>query len=183
MIVTSLPRSGSTKYCVDLAKRLNLPFYDEIFELEINSNHKQSIHEITLDVVHPKTTAFIQSLDFEQCVINNHEINFFTLEKTDVFLSRRNVQDSVWSYLAYTDKYIKQYTGSSSDDQLHLLVGKYLKRITLFYEYCSVNNKEIIIPDLDFSDSSKFREMYPQFKYKIDKFKETINLPRGLEFA
>ena len=182
MIVTSMPRSGSTKYCIDLATNLNLPLYDEIFEIDVDATHKQTIHETMLDRIHPKTIEFIQSLDFDQCIINNHEINFFTLLHTDVFLSRHNVQDSVWSYIAYTDKYISRILGITCDARLRLLVSRYLKRIILFYEYCIINNKKIVISNLEFTDTSIYRSAYPQFTDQINKFKDTLNLPSGLVF-
>jgi hypothetical protein len=104
MIVTSFPRSGSTYYCMNLAKELGYTFYDEIFESGKMHKNSLGLHEINLDTEYPKTPAYIKSIDLSTAVVNNHEINYFSLERTDIFLSRHNVQDSIWSYLAYSKK-------------------------------------------------------------------------------
>ena len=51
MIVTSIARSGSTKFCLDMAKELNLPLLDEIFELIQGLFRRQ--HKLVF-IVHPK---------------------------------------------------------------------------------------------------------------------------------
>ena len=59
MIVTSIPRSGSTKFCSNLSQQLNLPLYDEIFEYTIEFPHKEDLHHIPTN--DSKDIAFLKS--------------------------------------------------------------------------------------------------------------------------
>ena len=182
MLITSLQRSGSTKFCMDLAKKLDYTYYDEIFEIGV-VNHKQAIHEITLDTIHPKTPAFIQTVDFSKAVFNNHEINFFTLEKTDIFISRQNVKDTVWAYAAYLLKYFKLVAPDANTPMLAMLtLRRDLPRFKFFYDYCIAYKKDIVIPDLTYTNTSVFRNNYVYFTDIIDQFGQTLELPPGLIF-
>jgi hypothetical protein len=182
MIVTSIPRSGSTKYCMDLARQLGYQYYDEIFEYYADPFAKQTIHEIHLGEMHPKTVKFIKTIDFEKSVFSNHDINFFSLERTDVFLSRKNIQDNVWAIFAYYEKYIDTFYGPVTDDKLLISVQTDLAKALYFYEYCVTCNKEIVVPDLVYTDSSIFREKYKRFKSEVLSFGRKLVVPKGLEF-
>ena len=196
MIVTSLPRSGSTKFCSDLATKLNLPLYDEIFEFELNNDHKIKLHQISNIEPVDKSILFIKQINFEKCIISNHEISFFTLEKTDIFLSRKNVQDSVWSWLEYMDQYLNEYIkqnsrmGQSTQEEfkmkkmflLNFLLTRYLKRTRYFFEYCIANNKEVVISHLDYRDNTYIKDKFQFFKTKIQNFANDIMLPNGIVF-
>lgn len=184
MIVTSVARSGSTKYCMDLAKMLDVPLYDEIFNYEVAHDHKQRIHEATLTEIHPRNPAFLKTLDLKNCVVNNHSINYFSLAHTDIFVSRQNIQDSFWSLLAYAEKYYLEYTKDTSIEFLEFLLRDVLVNEALkaqfFYEYCIEFNKKIVIPDLVYSDTKIFREKYARFEPLISKFK--IQVPKNLRY-
>lgn len=188
MIVTSLPRSGSTKYCMDLADKLGYQYYDEIFDLYDTTSIKQQIHEIKLKESHPRTAAFLNTVDFNKSVVNSHDINFFALERTDVFLSRKNVQDSIWSYIAFSDKWMTKQTPPSSPyyGQLMIAIGALLVRrlneVRFYYEYCVTNNKTIVVPDLEFTDTAVYRDKYPMFKQKVEALAHTLILPAGLVY-
>jgi hypothetical protein len=192
MIVTSLPRSGSTKFCSDLSANLKLPLYDEIFEYEVAIDHKEKLHQISDAPASSKDIVFLKSLDFKQCVINNHEISFFTLENTDVFLSRQNIQDSVWSWLEYIDRYLDIYLAektkldvlstefsSMKNSVLHAQLERLLKRTRYFYEYCVATNKEIIVPDLTYRSNEDVREKFKMFSGQITRVKDHLVLPSG----
>jgi len=192
MIVTSLPRSGSTKFCTDLSESLKLPLYDEIFEYEVAIDHKEKLHQISDAPASSKDVVFVKSLDFKQCVINNHEISFFTLENTDVFLSRQNVQDSVWSWLDYIDRYLDIYLSEKSKLDLssaefkkmknavtHGQLERLLKRTRYFYEYCVATNKEIIVPDLTYRGNEEVREKFKMFSDQVTRVKSQLVLPSG----
>ena len=196
MIITSLPRSGSTKFCTDLAAKLNLPLYDEIFEFELNDEHKTKLHQISDIEPVDKSILFLKTLDFEKCIISNHEISFFTLEKTDIFLSRKNVQDSVWSWLEYMDRYFDQFIkengpmGQPTQPEfkmkkmflLNFLLNRYLKRAKYFFEYCIANNKEVVISDLTYRDNTAIKEKFKFFSTKINNYKSELILPDGIVF-
>jgi hypothetical protein len=186
MIVTSLPRSGSTKYCMDLAyPNSDLIYIDEVFELAMTTQHKVLIHRIK-DIQHqPKTAEHISKLDFNTCVINNHEINWFSLENTDVFLSRKNVQDTVWSYVAYMYKYhsvIHKLETHAIDNLLPFFLHLFKLRMHLFYEYIVVKNKSIEIPNLEFTAQSDYREKYSKWTDIISRMGDNLLLPSGLIF-
>lgn len=195
MIVTSLPRSGSTKFCTDLSENLKLPLYDEIFEYEVAIDHKEKLHQISDAPASPKDIVFLKSLDFNQCVINNHEISFFTLENTDVFVSRQNIQDSIWSWLEYIDRYLDTYLAERTKlDQLsvefnnrkhaviHGQLERLLKRTRYFYEYCVATNKEIIVPDLTYRSNEDVREKFKRFSNQITGIKTQLVLPSGFVY-
>jgi len=181
MIVTSIARSGSTKFCLDMAKELNLPLLDEIFELHVNPSHKQSIHELHLEKIYPKNPKFLHTVDLDKSVVNNHAINYFSLEKTNIFLSRKNVQDSFWSLLAYLEKYIHFFNPKVTNENLMKSLDRFLQyemvKAEFFYEYCHVFNREITIPNLQFRDSMIYRERYKTYKDRIEKFKSKLILP------
>ena len=195
MIVTSLPRSGSTKFCTDLSENLKLPLYDEIFEYELAIDHKEKLHQISDAPPSSKDITFLKSLDFNQCVINNHEISFFTLEKTDIFVSRQNVQDSIYSWLEYIDRYLDTYLAERTKlDQssiefnnrkhaiIHGQLERLLKRTRYFYEYCVATNKEIIVPDLTYRSNEGVREKFKMFSGQITRVKENLILPSGFVY-
>jgi hypothetical protein len=192
MIVTSLPRSGSTKFCSDLAIKLNLPLHDEIFEYELAGDHKEKLHLLSDTPQSPKDIIFVKSLDFTKCVINNHEISFFTLEHTDLFVSRRNVQDSIWSWITYIDQYFDVYMPRQSINgadfesrKLQAIRGqleRMFKRTQYFYEYCIATNKEIIIPDLEYQNNKDVREKFTMFNHSIIAFKNRLVLPKGFVY-
>lgn len=195
MIVTSLPRSGSTKFCTDLSENLKLPLYDEIFEYELAIDHKEKLHQISDAPASSKDIVFLKSLDFNQCVINNHEISFFTLEKTDIFVSRQNVQDSIYSWLEYIDRYLNSYLpGRINLDQasiefnnrkhaiIHGQLERLLKRTRYFYEYCVATNKEIIVPDLTYRSNESVREKFKMFSGQIAMIKNQLILPNGFVY-
>ena len=121
MIVSSIPRSGSTKYCSDLANKLGYRLLDEAFNINIEAKHKNEIHELKLDVVYPKTVEFLKTVDFNTVVVNNHDTTWFNLVHTDIFVSRQNVQDSIWSYVAFIEKMMRLLP-STNVRQIHMPV-------------------------------------------------------------
>ena len=181
MIVSSINRSGSTKYCLDLANKLGLPFYDEVFEYEVEKDHKLYIHEINRDLTHSKEISFLNSIDFKKSVINNHSVNYFVLKNTDVFLSRENVQDSIWSYVAYMDKYFKHYRQPSSVF-IPIVLNRMLSKTLYFYEFCTECDVAITIPDLSYKDSKLYRTEYSKYSDKINSIKSKIKLPNFLRY-
>jgi len=186
MIVTSIPRSGSTKFCYDLAQSLGYTYHDEIFDLSIHPRHKQELHEFHLPEINPdKSADFFKSLDFDKSVINNHEMNFFILEKTDIFLSRQNVQDAVWSYIAYVTKLNITYGGLTFDESQRAVAGTLFRRLLqmkFFYDYCVSFDKPITVPDLEFSPSETIREKFKHFKTQVESAGENLKLPKGLVY-
>jgi hypothetical protein len=167
-----------------MAKKLNFILLDEIFDLHVNPTHKQTIHESHLKNIYPKNPKFLYTVDLEKSVVNNHLINYFSLEKTNIFLSRKNVQDSFWSLLSYLEKYINFFHPELSNQQLMESIGRYLQeemqRAEFFYEYCHVFKKEITVPDLQFRDSKIYREKFKIYKDKIENFKSKLILPYNL---
>jgi cytidylate kinase len=187
MLVTGIPRSGSTKYCYDLAEKLGYKFYDEIFEIGVPADHKAvGLHELKIDEIFPKTVEFIETIDFERSVINNHEINYFILEKTDIFISRRNVQDAVWSFIAHSHKVVTHYHPHFRPDEMETIMRqiqhRWIDRIIFFYDYVIAKNKQIVIPELTFSDSTKYRERFSNFTRMVNGIGERLRLPPGLEY-
>ena len=181
MIVSSINRSGSTKYCLDLANELCLPFYDEPFEYEVAVDHKQYLHEIGQSLTQSKSISFLNSIDLDKSVVNNHNINYLTLRATSRFLSRQNVQDSIWSYIAYMDRYFKYYKRPSSVF-LPFVIDRMLSKTLYFYEYCTESNVNIIVPDLTYKNNLEYRETYSRYKEKVDSIKNLIKLPIGFEY-
>jgi hypothetical protein len=186
MIVTSLPRSGSTKYCMDLSyPNSDLTYIDEVFELAMTTQHKVLIHRIKDIKPQLKTAEYISKLDFDTCVINNHEINWFTLENTDVFLSRQNAQDTVWSYVAYMYKYhstIHNLENNMIDSLLPFFLHLFKLRMHLFYEYIVVKNKTVVFPNLEFTDQLTYREKYSKWSGLVTKMGDNLILPNGVIF-
>ncbi len=188
MIVTSFPRSGSTFYCINLANELGYKFYDEIFEQGYH-HKKDGVHEISLDIDYPKTPSYIKTIDFDKAVINNHEISFFTLQHTDIFLTRQNAQDAVWSYLAYSDKLISRYQPKIARNDILLKIiltqnlKRWLDRMIFFYDYIHEYNKPVDISKLEFSDSEIYRAKYSEFSSIIEEVGNgRLRLPQGVIF-
>jgi hypothetical protein len=158
--------------------------YDEIFNFEVVQDHKQRIHETTLVETHPRNPAFLKTIDFNSCIVNNHCVNYFSLVHTDIFVSRENIQDSFWSLLNYTEKYINEYVPNLKQDVIDymlqdVVINEGLKA-QFFYEYCIEFNKNIVVPDLKYTDTKVFREKYAKFEPLISKFK--IRVPKNLRY-
>jgi len=186
MIVSSIGRCGSTKFCYDLAKQLKVPLYDEILNMDIKKPLKHLIHEMKVPEHNPKNPAFLRTIDFDRAVINNHSINFFNLQKTNIFLTRENVQDSFWSFVEITKRYFAvenpKLKGDALDSMIRQILQRELVHAQFFYEYCYVYNVQLVIPDLKFTDSKVYRERYEQFTNQIENFKEKIKLPSYLRY-
>ena len=187
MIVTGFPRSGTTKFCYDLANKLGYTFYDEIFDIGVASYHKTiGLHELKLDTHHPKTPAFLKSIDLNTAVVNNHEINFFSLERTDIFLSRKNIQDAVWSFVAHVHQTVGYENPNLDPTYMYIVVrqilSRYGDRLVFFNDYVIENNKTITIPDLVYSDSTAYREKYSRFTTMVNDIGDRLRLPEGLEY-
>jgi len=171
---------------------LKLPLHDEIFEYEVAIDHKEKLHQISDAPASSKDIIFLKSLNFKECVINNHEISFFTLENTDIFVSRKNIQNSIWSWIEYIDRYIDIYLSEKTkldrlsiefNNRKHAIIHgqleRLLKRTRYFYEYCIVTNKEIIVPDLIYRSNEDVREKFKMFSSQIIEFKNQLVLPSG----
>lgn len=184
MIVSSIPRSGSTKFCIDLAEQMGYTYYDEMFDFLTDPSHKQGLHQIHLDTIHPdKSATFLKTIDFDRAVINNHEMNFFILKNTDIFLTRQNVQDAVWSYVAYITKYLMKFYKISFEESQRAMVQALRTRLLqmkFFYDYCVAYEKTMTIPDLTFTDSDIIRNQFKHFKTQIEDAGSNLNLPKGL---
>ncbi len=185
MIVSSIPRSGSTKYCSDLADKLGYQLLDEIFNINIEAKHKNEIHELKLDVVYPKTVEFLKTVDFNKVVVNNHDTTWFNLVHTDIFVSRQNVQNSMWSYLAFIEKMLCQFTDPNPrqvhNTQVAMLQREFV-RAKFFYDFVIAYEKPVAIPELAYSDQTLYREKYSAFKPMIDHFGTVLKLPIGLTY-
>lgn len=183
MIITSIPRSGSTKFTQDYAIAHGLKFYDEILEPLAPWRHKNEHHESRLSEFHPKDPTFLRNLDFDSCVINNHDMNYFVLLKTDIFVSRQNIQDSVWSYIAYTDLLIQTEFNRSSPDLVMSNTAKLFKKIEMFLAFCAEFQKEIVIPqNIQYRDTLIFRDKFSWMRDQVDQFGSYIKLPNGFSY-
>jgi|GEM_PF-6955895 len=185
MIVSSIPRSGSTKYCADLANKLGYRLLDEAFNINIEAKHKNEIHELKLDVVYPKTVEFLKTVDFNTVVVNNHDTTWFNLVHTDIFVSRQNVQDSIWSYVAFIEKMMRLLP-STNVRQIHnaqvVMLQREFVRAKFFYDFVIAYEKPVAIPELAYSNQTEYREKYSAFKPMIDHFGTVLKLPIGLTY-
>lgn len=134
MIITSVPRSGSTHYCNTLAKEQGKVFVDEPFS-ELNQKiltYKKRYHECS------KVLRSLKKIDDawsnrDSYIISNHNMILPLLESTDVFLTRKDLKgamNSLWHSLN------KVFTPNEAEAYLKL----YLNWVLAFIDYVSKKN-------------------------------------------
>lgn len=98
MIVATFPRTGATKFCVDLAKKHNLPFVGELspmYSPEIGENgyyDKKSKHEVSNCQPQPSLEMFTKYLDTKDCVKQVNRSAYLVVDKASYILLRKDFQ-------------------------------------------------------------------------------------------
>lgn len=98
MIVCSLPRCGSTKFCLDLEAKTNIPFIGELSPMYLYDNRKANVHETSYqpsftpsrfaDIIHNKD-------DF---IILVNKAAYLSIAESSIVVLRRNMLDAFLSF-------------------------------------------------------------------------------------
>jgi hypothetical protein len=131
MIVATFPRTGATKFCVDLAKKHNMPFVGELSPMyipEIGENgywDKKTRHEVPNCQPQPTLQMFNKYLDTKDCVkqVNRHA--YLILDKADYILLRRDFQHCAESLVGI----IKKMAQPGNEQILNIVIGTKLKEV------------------------------------------------------
>lgn len=96
MIVATFPRTGATKFCVDLAKKHNMPFVGELtpaYSPEVGANgypDKKTKHEVPNCQPQPTLQMFTKYMDTKDCVKQVNRYAYLVVDKADYILLRRD---------------------------------------------------------------------------------------------
>lgn len=95
MIVTALPRTGATKFCIDLAKELGLEFVGQIDRHSIShcsDIDKQRFHETSIqpELTFEKINDVMY--DHSEFVVLNNNCNPALFYESNYFITRRDVK-------------------------------------------------------------------------------------------
>lgn len=164
MLVVSLPRSGGTKFCMDLAEKTGLPFAgdmqpDNIRELGSTwAKVKEQFHETQCDQSLPFETYIDVLRNLDRYVVLCNAGNHLMLPHADKFILRRN-RDNVFRSLAnYWLKIIPQMHHEtlissvlrpmmSSASLIYTWVDMYDCDVVWYEDY--FNDKPCLTPALD----------------------------------
>jgi hypothetical protein len=141
MIITSIPRSGSTHYCNDLAVAAGKPFVDEPFS-ELNQSiltYKKRYHECS-KILRAQNTVDDAWSNRDSYIISNHNMILPLLESTDVFLSRRDLKGAMRSLFHSLNKVF-------SREEALAYLKLYLSWTHMFLKYISDRNIKVIIAE------------------------------------
>lgn len=96
MIVATFPRTGATKFCIDLAAKHNMPFIGElspVYSPELGDNgypDKKTKHEVPNCQPQPTLEMFTKYMDTEDCVKQINRYAYLVVDKADYILLRRD---------------------------------------------------------------------------------------------
>jgi hypothetical protein len=145
MIITAFPRSGGTKYCIDLAEQLGRDFADEPFQRSIVDAsgvfQKPLTHEAYTN--YTKQTKFNSEYvkdNLDKFVVLNHRtFEPFLLQNTHTFILRQDLSQIAESWI-----YLFGKSGYSRDKSLEWF-NTALKNIENICEYLLSNKTDNII--------------------------------------
>jgi len=147
MIITAFPRSGATRYCIDMAEHLGKDFADEPFQRSIVDSagvfQKPLTHEAYTN--YTKQTKFDSDYvkdNLDKFVVLNHRtFEPFLLTNTHAFILRQDLSQIAESWV-----YLFGKSGYSRDKSLEWF-NTALKNIENICEYLLNVKSPIIIGD------------------------------------
>jgi hypothetical protein len=102
MIVAAWPRSGGTKYCMDLAKQRNMEFVGELrpgFLSEVGAplSYKKHLHEAKHGDAYSIDQYFEYIANHDKYIILGNDLHWSILQNADVYLFRKSVPNTLLS--------------------------------------------------------------------------------------
>ncbi len=147
MLVISLPRSGGTKYCMDLSQELGLPYVGDMNPGNIIeygawwAKIKQDVHETQHDQS-ISLSEYIQVLNNkEQYVILANTGNHFLLPIADKIILRRNLVNTFRSVCNY---WLKVIPDMNIQTLLGMTVNPLVINAKLMYEYIKRDSSNVV---------------------------------------
>lgn len=147
MLVVSLPRSGATKYCMDLSEQTGLPFVGDMNPGNIVeygawwAKIKQNAHETK----HDQSISISDYLDVlhnrEKYVILANTGNHLLLPMADKIILRRNVVNTFRSICNY---WLKMAPEMNVKTLLDLTVNPMVAHSKLLYKYVQNNASNVV---------------------------------------
>ena len=131
MIVATFPRTGATKFCVDLAKKHNMPFVGELspmYSPEIGANgyeDKKTKHEVANCQPQPSLQMFTKYLDTKDCIKQVNRSAYLVVDRASYILLRRDFQHCAESLIGI----LKRHAAVGNEQMLNIVVGTLLKEI------------------------------------------------------
>jgi hypothetical protein len=141
MIITSIPRSGSTHYCIELAKTEKLHFVDEPFS-ELNQKvltFKKRHHECS-KVLRKQLTFDDVWQNRNSYVISNHNTILPLMIESSVFLARKDLRGAMLSLWAK----LKVVFG---EDEAAAYLKLYFSWTNNFIDYVLTNSKSVLLSE------------------------------------
>ena len=168
MIVVAEPRSGATKFCIDLAEKHGKVFHGELLLCNMNEDGyqslKPSVHETAYDVP-PLNYDNVHEVLFDKpddVYLCNNELALAVINKADYIVMRKSHVDTVVSVLNFWLRLNKQAgveldVGMGNPPTALSLAGDNIVRTTISFSYflcryCVENNiKPVWYEDMPYS--------------------------------
>jgi len=188
MIVITLPRSGGTKFCMDLAKEHNLEYFGELcFDHTTNydhkfvslAEHKNKHHEIPNCQPVRTPHNFMRALsNHEKYVIQSNIHSPITLLPfADYFLLRRDFHNMVKSWFNFIVDTVEQRDDADAvfSWMLPNMIDRFGKYTNIIIEYCYINWKTITWYEDLYSTSTNYVKAEQNHRYSrvLDLIHET----------
>ena len=170
MIVATFPRTGATKFCVDLAKEHNMPFIGELspmYSPEIGENgyyDKKSNHEVANCQPQPTLQMFTKYIDTKDCVKQVNRSAYLVVDKADYILLRRDFQHCAESLIGIMTRSAGR---PGSEHIFPIVMGTLLKEI--FGEVAALTAWCIEHPEREIT---WFEDYFPKYDEWSENHKE-----------
>lgn len=178
MIVATFPRTGATKFCVDLAQKHNLPFIGELsafYSPEVGENgypNKKTIHEVPNCQPQPTLKMFTKYIDSNDCVKQVNRYAYMIVDRADYILLRKDFQHCAESLIGLLMKGMRPGT----ENIFQIVIGTMLKEI--FVETAALTAWCIEHPERKIT---WFEDYFPKYDEWSENHKERgIDIPSGL---
>ena len=156
MIVSTLPRSGGTKFCMDLAEEHNLEYFGELcFDHTIGydhkfvslAEHKNKNHEIPNCQPVRTPFDFMRALSKHNKYVIQSNIHspITLLPFADYFLLRKNFHNMVKSWFNFIVDTVEQRDDADAvfSWMLPNMIDRFGKYTGIILDYCRYNHQEI----------------------------------------
>ena len=143
MIVAAWPRSGGTKFCIDLSEKTGLPFIGElkggfVEELGAPLQLKKTLHEAKHGDVYTIDQFFEYTENPDKYVILGNDLHWSILKNASIFVFRKNPRNTLTSLANMMCKTLP--VALSEDTKYGMIMS--VMRMTLENMYISVRHYE-----------------------------------------
>jgi hypothetical protein len=155
MLVVSMPRSGGTKFCMNLSEELGLPYVGDMNPMNIKefgaswAKIKQSHHEVEHDQSISMKNYMLAIQNMDNCVMLCNNSNHLMLPRADKFFLRINFGNSIRSLANY---WLKISPKIDEGMLLQTIIIPTIMNGKLVYEYIRRNECDVTWYEHYFND-------------------------------